>query len=125
MTARSIADFIDAMIEGISAQMQLEREQLTRGTHAERREVVALIIDGAPITRERASTRLGYDLGLTHTAAVVWTEDPEPDRTHARGRRPRVLDRGRRDAGADRRRRRLHPVGVGPGHDGARSRRAG
>lgn len=81
VTARSIADFIDAMIEGISAQMQLEREQLTRGTHAERREVVALIIDGAPITRERASTRLGYDLDLTHTAAVVWTEDPEPDRT--------------------------------------------
>ena len=58
VTARSIADFIDAMIEGISAQMRLEREQLTRGTHAERREVVALIIDGAPITRERASTRL-------------------------------------------------------------------
>ena len=81
VTALSISDFIDAMIEGISAQMRLEREQLTRGTHAERREVVALIIDGSPITRERASTRLGYDLGLTHTAAVVWTEDPEPDRT--------------------------------------------
>lgn len=81
VTARSITGFIDAQIAGIAEQMQQEREALTRGTHAERREVVALIIDGAPITRERAATRLGYDLARTHTAAVVWSDDPSVDHT--------------------------------------------
>ncbi len=81
VTARSISGFIDAQIAGIAEQMQQEREALTRGTHAERREVVALIIDGAPITRERAATRLGYDLDRTHTAAVVWSDDPAVEHT--------------------------------------------
>jgi DNA-binding PucR family transcriptional regulator len=80
VTAQSIAGFIDAQITGITRQMELEREELTRGTHAERREVVTLIIDGAPITERRASTRLGYELARPHTAAVVWSDEPEPDR---------------------------------------------
>lgn len=79
VTAQSISGFIDAQIAGIAERMQQEREALTRGTLAERREVVALIVDGAPITRERAATRLGYDLARTHTAAVVWTDDRDVD----------------------------------------------
>ena len=81
VTARSISAFIDAQIAAVTVQMDAERAVLTRDTHAERLEVVTLIVDGAPITRERAATRLGYDLGRTHTAAVVWSDDPEPDRT--------------------------------------------
>lgn len=79
VSSRSISAFIDATVAGISARMELEREELTRGSHAERREVVALVLDGAPITRERAEARLGYPLGRTHTAAVVWSDDAEPD----------------------------------------------
>lgn len=79
VSSRSISAFIDATVAGISAQMELEREELTRGSHAERREVVALVLDGAPITRERAEGRLGYRLARTHTAAVVWSDDAEPD----------------------------------------------
>lgn len=79
VSSLSISSFIDATIDGIAARMQSEREELTRGTHAERRETVALILDGAPITRERAESRLGYRLNDTHTAAIIWTDEPESD----------------------------------------------
>ena len=79
VSARSITSFIDATIAGIYAQMEIEREELTGGTHAERREVVELILDGAPITRQRAESRLGYRLNQTHTAAVIWGNEPDTD----------------------------------------------
>ena len=63
--------------------MRAERAALTQGSHAERRETVALLLDGAPISG--VETRLGYALDRTHTAAVVWTDDPDAD--------PRQLDR--------------------------------
>ncbi|OBC11361.1 transcriptional regulator [Mycobacterium sp. 852013-50091_SCH5140682] len=77
--SRSISAFIDATLSGIAAQIDLERDELTRGTHAERRETVALILDGAPIPRQRAETRLGYALTGAHTAAVIWSERPDSD----------------------------------------------
>jgi DNA-binding PucR family transcriptional regulator len=77
--SRSISAFVDATLSGIAAQIELERDELTRGTHAERRETVALILDGAPIPRQRAETRLGYSLTGAHTAAVIWTERPDSD----------------------------------------------
>ena len=79
VSSRSIASFIDATILGIYTQMEIEREELTAGTHAERREVVALILDGAPITRQRAESRLGYRLNQIHTAAVIWGNEPNTD----------------------------------------------
>jgi len=79
VSSLSISSFIDATIEGIAARMKSERDELTRGTHAERRETVALLMDSAPITRERAEARLGYRLNDTHTAAIVWTDQPESD----------------------------------------------
>lgn len=77
VTARSIAAFIDETIAAIGALIAAERAELTRGTHAERREVVALVVDGAPITEAVASRRLGYPLDDVHRAAVVWSDDPE------------------------------------------------
>lgn len=79
VSARSIAAFVDATIGGIYAQMEIEREELTGGTHAERREAVELILDGAPITRQRAESRLGYRLNQSHTAAVIWGDELETD----------------------------------------------
>ena len=75
VSARSIASFIDATVAGIYHQLQIERDALTRGTHAEHREIVALILDGAPITRQHAENRLGYRLGQSHTAAVIWGDE--------------------------------------------------
>jgi DNA-binding PucR family transcriptional regulator len=80
VTARSIFSFVDATVSDIVAQIEVERDELTRGTHAQRLEVVSLILEGAPIGQERASTRLGYALGREHTAAIIWSEraDVEP-----------------------------------------------
>lgn len=75
VSARSIALFIDATVAGIYHQLQIERDALTHGTHAEHREIVALILDGAPITRQHAENRLGYHLGQSHTAAVIWGDE--------------------------------------------------
>ena len=74
VSARSLFEFVDATIAGIAEQIQVERDELTRGSHAERREAVALILDGAPISKHRAEARLGYGLDQIHTAAVVWGE---------------------------------------------------
>ncbi|GJF12153.1 hypothetical protein NGTWS1803_21590 [Mycolicibacterium cyprinidarum] len=79
--SRSISSFIDATLARIAAQIEVERDELTHGTHAERRETVALLLDGAPIPRQRAEARLSYALTGTHTAAVIWSDDPDSDAT--------------------------------------------
>ena len=79
VTARSIFAFVDATIAAITAQVMRERERLTRGTHADRLEVVTLLLEGAPISAERASARLGYALDRAHTAAVVFSDRADPD----------------------------------------------
>lgn len=76
---QSISSYLDDTAAVISHRMQLEREELTRGTHAERREVVTLLLGGARISRERAEQRLGYPLDGPHTAAVLWSESADPD----------------------------------------------
>ena len=75
VATRSVFAFVDATVTGIEEQIELERDQLTRGTHAERLEVVNLVLEGAPITAQRASARLGYELGSRHRAAVIWSGD--------------------------------------------------
>jgi DNA-binding PucR family transcriptional regulator len=77
--SQSTSAFVDTTLSAIAAQIDLERDELTRGTHAERRETVALILDGAPIAPQRAEGRLGYALTGLHTAAVIWSDDPKGD----------------------------------------------
>jgi DNA-binding PucR family transcriptional regulator len=79
VTARSIFGFVDATLAGIVAEVERERERLTRGTHAERLEVVTLVLEGAPIRQDRASLRLQYQLDRTHAAAVIFSDAAEPD----------------------------------------------
>ena len=79
VTARSIFTFVDETVAGIEAQIEREREQLTRGTHAERLETVNLILEGAPITAGRASARLRYELAGRHTAVVLWSDEGTPN----------------------------------------------
>jgi DNA-binding PucR family transcriptional regulator len=79
VSSRSISGFIDATVAAISERMRAEREIITRDTHADRREIVALLLDGAPITPARASTRLGYRLDRPHTAAVIWNDTGTSD----------------------------------------------
>src|SRR5258705_1533521 len=67
------------MVAALSEQLGRERADLARGSPARRFEVVSLILDSAPITAGRASTRLGYDLRRRHTAAILWTDPRSPD----------------------------------------------
>ena len=93
--SRSISAFIDATLAFISAQIALERDELTRGTHAERRETLALILDGAPIPRARAEARLGYALAGPHTAAIRGLRNVlMPRRKRCKRRRTRWSSRG-------------------------------
>jgi DNA-binding PucR family transcriptional regulator len=79
VSARSIFAFVDGTLAGIAEQIERERHELTRGTHAQRLEIVSLILEGAPIGLERAETRLGYALDRRHTAAIVWSDEPDVD----------------------------------------------
>lgn len=74
ISALSIFTFIDDTVEAMSRRMAEERADLRRGTHAERRATVALLLEGAPIPQQRAETQLGYRLDGPHVAAVVWGE---------------------------------------------------
>ncbi|MGH2836153.1 MAG: PucR family transcriptional regulator [Solirubrobacteraceae bacterium] len=78
-TAASIFAFVDSTLSVISEQMQRERDELKRGTHAMRFETVSLIIDGAPIARDRASAMLGYELAQRHTGAIIWGDQASED----------------------------------------------
>ncbi|WP_436534761.1 PucR family transcriptional regulator [Actinoplanes sp. HUAS TT8] len=73
VSSLSISTFIEDTIAAVSARMEAERAELTRGAHAERRAVVSLLLEGAPIGRARAEAQLGYRLTGPHTAAIVWT----------------------------------------------------
>lgn len=79
VSCRSISTFVDDTLAAISAQIARERDELTRGTHAERRETVSLLLDGAPISQVLAEQRLGYRLTGQHTAAIVWSDDQAAD----------------------------------------------
>jgi DNA-binding PucR family transcriptional regulator len=79
LTAASIFAFVDSTLSVISEQMQHERDELKRGTHTMRFETVSLIIDGAPIARDRASGILGYELAQRHTGAIIWGDQASED----------------------------------------------
>jgi DNA-binding PucR family transcriptional regulator len=96
VTARSIFAFVDETVAGLEEMIERERGQLLRGTSAERLETVNLILEGAPITSERASIRLRYELSRLHTAAVVWSETE----AHDRGELEQVADMLARAGGA-------------------------
>jgi DNA-binding PucR family transcriptional regulator len=85
VAARSIFQFVDDTVAALERQVELERSELTRGTHAERLEVVNLILEGAPITAANASARLGYDLARGHTAAIVWGDPVSADQAQLDG----------------------------------------
>lgn len=79
ISARSIFSFVDQTLAGIQAEIDRERDQLTRGTHAQRLEVVSLLLEGAPIAVDRASQRLNHALDRPQTAAIVWSDLPGVD----------------------------------------------
>lgn len=76
VTSLSISTFIDDTVTAMSEQMRAEREELARGTHAQRQEAVSLVLEGAPIPRTRAESQLGYRLSGPQTALILWSVTP-------------------------------------------------
>lgn len=74
VTAASISAFIDDTIAAVAGRMSAERGQLTRGSEAERRDLVTAVLQGSSVAPERAERVLGYGVGGPHLAAVIWTD---------------------------------------------------
>ncbi len=68
---RTANEFVDTTLAGLTSHMQLVRDELARDFPAERAKIVELLIDGAPIGREHAESRLGYPLDRSHSAAII------------------------------------------------------
>ncbi|GAA1457800.1 PucR family transcriptional regulator [Nocardiopsis exhalans] len=79
LTSRSIYTFIDDTIDAVSEVMRQERRELSQGTHSERLTTVSLILEGAPVSRSSAESRLGYHLTGSHLAAIIWGNDVTGD----------------------------------------------
>jgi DNA-binding PucR family transcriptional regulator len=73
-SSQLIFEYVDQAVARVLAEAQREREEILGGALARRTEAVRLILDGAPIDRQRASERLGYELARRHTALVLWAE---------------------------------------------------
>lgn len=83
--------FHDALMEGLTAEYERERERWVRGADALRRETIHALLDEQALDTDRASAVLSYDLRRHHIAFVLWAE-PTPDD-------PQVVPRLERAAG--------------------------
>jgi DNA-binding PucR family transcriptional regulator len=79
VVSRSANEYLDATLGGISQQLQLEHDELTRDACIERRNLVEAILDGGPMNGQQAEARLGYPLHSGHTAAVIWCDEDGGD----------------------------------------------
>ncbi|MGW0162581.1 PucR family transcriptional regulator [Mycobacterium sp. NPDC003323] len=77
VSERSITTFIDDSIAALDEYVEQERADLARGASAERHTTVQLLLEGAPIARARAESRLGYALTGSHVAAIVWSDSDD------------------------------------------------
>lgn len=74
ISERSMSTFIDDSIAALDEYVEQERAELARGASAERHATVQLLLEGAPIGRARAESRLGYALTGSHVAAIIWSD---------------------------------------------------
>jgi DNA-binding PucR family transcriptional regulator len=77
VTLHSISTYIDDLVAVFAQQMEIAREELSRSTHAQRRETVSLLLESAPIARVRAESQLGYPLTGPQLAAIVWARSEQ------------------------------------------------
>ncbi|WP_208085440.1 PucR family transcriptional regulator [Brevibacterium atlanticum] len=94
----SMTTFIDDTVTAVAAHMETERADLAQDAQVERRAMVTLLLEGAPVTSDRAEAALGYPVRHWNTAAVVWS-----DRSSPPGSLEAVIESLMRLAGASRR----------------------
>jgi DNA-binding PucR family transcriptional regulator len=74
IVSRSLFGYVDGVLAAVADQIEEERSDLVSRALNRRLETTSLILDGAPIPQDRASARLGYELGRDHTAVIFWGE---------------------------------------------------
>ena len=74
VTARSMAAYIDDTVTEVYRHLQIERDELAQEVHAERRGIIARILNGDKV-HGRVEDQLGYRLEQDHTAAIIWSDD--------------------------------------------------
>lgn len=79
LSERSLSTFIDDSIEELNAYVDQERTEVVRGVNAQRQATVQLLLEGAPIGRPLAESKLGYSLAGSHLAAIVWLDSSDDD----------------------------------------------
>lgn len=67
--------YVDAVLRGVLAEVEREREQVLGGALARRAETIRLLLDGAPLDTAVAGRRINYELDRHHTALVLWSDD--------------------------------------------------
>jgi len=72
--------YIEKLSDGLVQRYGEERERWVRSAAAVRAQVIDALLADEPIDHERASRRLGYELGRNHLAFAIWSDAP-----HARG----------------------------------------
>lgn len=80
-TAGSIGDFNERTLAIVRTVVDEERAELMRGALPGRREMIELLLDGAPVQPDRASAQLGLDVRKPLTAIVVWTLASDTEQT--------------------------------------------
>jgi DNA-binding PucR family transcriptional regulator len=90
-TAQSIGEFNERTLQAVQAVIDQERAHLRRGDWAQRREMIELLLDGAPVPPDTASAQLGLDVRRRHTAIVVWNAQPHSDPTAVENAVERLL----------------------------------
>lgn len=80
VSERSLSTFVDDSIAELNDYVERERSDLARSANAERQATVQLLLEGAPIERARAESRLGYALTGFHVAAIIWVDSSDEAR---------------------------------------------
>jgi hypothetical protein len=101
-------DYVEKLSGGLVQRYGEERERWVRSAAAVRSQVIDALLTDEPVDVDRASSRLGYELGRNHLAFAIWTDAPHGRGDIAlamieRGTPARVVAwRGRAAAGAPR-----------------------
>ncbi|MFC7447163.1 helix-turn-helix domain-containing protein [Rhodococcus daqingensis] len=74
LSATSLTAFIDDSMARLDEHIKATREDLSAATQLRRQSTVQLLLEGAPIPRDRAESQLGYVLTGSHLAAIVWVD---------------------------------------------------
>jgi DNA-binding PucR family transcriptional regulator len=69
-------DYVDKLSDGLVQRYGEERERWVRSAAAVRSQVLDALLEGEPVDAQRASSRLGYELGRNHLAFAIWSDAP-------------------------------------------------